>query len=169
MWAGISGLITEIKRCEAVGATTAAMAMAFVCMDTLAFLSLPADRDKQGRADFITWVDTYLKGHSDQPYQYRGLDVYGARCALLHAFSSRVGYHDQYPDAKRFGYHDGGKHAYDPAQNERLVIIGTTSFLNDVVAAVGSFMEACKVDTDLRGRVEARLPGVLQTFPLQPD
>jgi hypothetical protein len=106
--------------------------MAYVCIDTMAFLSLPADQDKQGRSDFIAWCDAYLKGHEDQPYQYRGMDVYGARCALLHAFGSEVDFHEKYPEAKKFGYHDGGKHAYDAAQDERLVIIGTASFINDV-------------------------------------
>lgn len=167
MWNSVSGLVAEIKRCEDAGATTAALALAFVCIDTMAFLALPADRDKQGRADFIAWVDSYLKGHKDQPYQYRGLDVYGARCALLHAFGSEVDYHRQCPDAKKFGYHDGGKHAYDPAQNEHLVIIGTASFLNDVVSAVKAFCQACIADPDLRARVEGRLPKVLATFPVK--
>lgn len=167
MWQGVSGLVAEIKRCEAAGATTAALALAFVCIDTMAFLSLPADRDKQGRSDFIDWADTYLQGHADQPYQYRGTDVYGARCALLHAFGSEVGYHQQNPDVKKFGYHDGGKHAFDPSVDERLVLIGTVSFLNDVVHAVGAFCEACKLDEDLRGRVESRLPQVLATFPIK--
>lgn len=168
MWKGISGLLAEIKRCEAAGATTAAVAMAFVCIDTMSFLALPEGRDKQGRTDFITWVDTYLRGHEDQPYQYRGIDVYGARCALLHAFGSEVDFHQQYPDAKKFGYHDGGKHAYGPAQDEHLVIIGTASFLNDVVHALGEFLEACKANAELRTRVESRLPKVLATFPVQP-
>lgn len=165
MWKGVSGLIAEIKRCEDAGATTAAVAMALVCIDTMAFLALPRERDKQGRADFIAWVDAYVKGHEDQPYQYRGIDVYGARCALLHAFGSEADYHQQYPDAKKFGYHDGGKHAYDQAQDEHLVIIGTASFLNDIVHAVGAFCEVCKADQDLRNRVESRLPKVLATFP----
>lgn len=167
MWKGVSGLVSEIKRCEATGATTAAVAMAFVCIDTLAFLSLPAGTEKQGRTDFIAWVDAYLKGHENQPYQYRGLDVYGARCALLHAFGSEADYHQKYPDAKRFGYHDGGKHAYDPAVDDHLVIIGTASFLNDVIHAVGAFCEACKADGELRARVESRLPKVLATFPVR--
>jgi hypothetical protein len=167
MWEGVSRLVAEINRCEAGGATTAAVAMAFVCIDTMAFLSLPPENDKQGRADFIDWVDAYLKGHEDQPYQYRGLDVYGARCALLHAFGSEADYHQQYPNAKMFGYHDGGKHAYDPAQDEHLVIIGTASFLNDVVHGVGAFCEACKADAELRARVESRLPKVLAAFSMK--
>lgn len=166
MWKGVSGLIAEIKRCQDAGATTAAVVMAFICMDTMAFLSLPAGKDKQVRADFITWVDAYLKGHKEQSYQYRGLDVYGARCALLHAFGSEADYHQQYPDAKRFGYHDGGKHAYDPTVDEHLVLIGVASFLNDVLHAVEAFCEACKADQDLRARVESRLPKILATFPV---
>lgn len=166
MWNGISGLIAEIKRCETAGATTAAITMAFVCIDTMAFLSLPMDRDKQGRADFMAWVDRYLKCDRVQLYQYRGIDVYGARCAVLHAFGSETGYHQQYPDAKKFSYHDGGRHAYDPAQDKNTVIIGTASFLNDIVIAVRDFFEDCKVNQDLRARVESRLEKVLATFPI---
>jgi hypothetical protein len=168
MWDAIAGLIAEIKRCEDAGATTAAVAMSYVAIDTMAFLALPANRDKQGRADFIAWVDTYLEGHESQPYQYRGIDVYGARCAVLHAFSSEVDYHQQNPDAKKFGYHDGGLHGYDPAVDEHLVIIGTSSFLNDVVIAIGEFVQACQGDADLRARVEGRLPSILATFPALP-
>lgn len=93
--------------------------------------------------------------------------MYGARCAVLHAFGSESDFHEKNKDAMKFGYHDGGKHAYDPAVDERLVIIGTASFLNDVVSAVSSFLETCKADTDLRVRVEGRLPKVLATFPVK--
>lgn len=165
MWNGVTDLVAEIKKCEAAGATTAAVAMAFVCIDTMAFLSLPAGRERQGRSDFIVWVDTYIKGHESQPYQYRGIDVYGARCAVLHAFGSEVDYHQQFPDAKKYCYHDGGEHGYDPAANEHLVIIGTASFLNDVICGVQSFAETCTTDPDLRARVEGRLPRVLTIFP----
>lgn len=167
MWNGVKALVAEIKRCEQAGATTAAVAMAYVCIDTMAFLSLPADREIQGKTDFIAWVDAYLKGHQDQPYQYRGLDMYGARCALLHAFGSEADFHEKNPDAKKYGYHDGGKHAYDPAVDDHLVIIGTASMINDVLHAITAFMGACKADPDLRQRVEGRLPKILATFPIK--
>lgn len=163
----VMGLIKEIKRCEASGATAAAVAMAFICIDTMAFLALPAGREKQCRSDFIAWVDDYLKGDEDQLYQYSGIDVYGARCALLHAFGTETDYHQKCPDAKRFAYHDGGRHVYDPAVDEYLVIIGTASFLNDVVHAILAFAEAWKADHELCARVTARLPKVLATVPIQ--
>ncbi len=131
----------------------------------MAFLSLPVDREEQGKTDFIAWVDTYLKGHEDQAYQYQGLDLYGARCAMLHAFSSESNFHEKNETVKKFGYHDGGRHAYDPAIDDRLVVIGAASFLNDVTRAVCIFLESCKSDADLRTRVEKRLPKVLATFP----
>lgn len=164
MWTGVMHLVEQVKTCEKAGATASALAMAYVCIDTMAFLALPAGREKQGRQDFIAWVDAYLVGHPDQPYQYSGVDVYGARCAVLHAFSSEVDYHQLNPYAKTFGYHDGGKHAFDPAVNQRLVIIGTASFLNDVIKATESFMRACLMNADLRDRVEGRLPKVLAIF-----
>ena len=162
----VKGLVDEIKTCEKAGATTSAVAMAFVCMDTMAYLSIPAGRETQCKADFIAWVNLYLKGHEDQPYQYRGLDVYGARCAMLHAFGADSDFHEKNKDAKKFGYQNGGKHAYDHAVDERLVIIGTASFLNDVVHAVSIFLKGCAENVDLRDRVERRLPKVLTTFPV---
>lgn len=166
MWNSITGLINEIKACENANHTKAAIALAFVCIDTMAFLSMPPDKPRQTREDFIAWVDAYLKGHADQPYQYRGIDVYAARCAVLHAFSAEADLHRNDPQVLIFGYHDGGKHAFDPAQSPRLVLIGTASFLNDVVIGVESFLNACKDDQALRKTVESRLPKLLQTFPL---
>ena len=166
MWKGISGLISQIQTCEAAGATSAGLAMSYICLDTMTFLSLPNDRETQGRADFVAWVDTYLKAHPDQTYQYQGLDVYGARCAMLHAFGSEVNFHTQFPNAKIFGYNDGGRHIFDPAIDPRLVLIGTASFFDDVIKAVGGFMTVCQQNDELRARVERRLPRVLATFPV---
>lgn len=81
MWESLTALVGEIKKCEGAGATIPAVVMAYVCIDTMAFLAMPPAQERQWRAHFIAWVDTYLKGHDDQPYQYRGIDVYGARCA----------------------------------------------------------------------------------------
>jgi hypothetical protein len=166
MWKGISGLIGQIKTCEAIGATSAALAMSYICLDTMTFLSLPNDRETQRRADFVAWVDAYLKGHPEQVYQYQGLDVYGARCAMLHAFGSEVNFHNQFPNAKIFGYNDGGRHIYNPTIDPRLVLIGTASFFDDVIKAVVAFMAVCQQNEDLRESVERRLPKVLATFPI---
>lgn len=162
MWNAITGIIAEIKRCEAASATIAAVAMAYVCIDTMAFLSMPANKSTQNRDDFVTWVDTYLKGHASQRYRYAGVDVYAARCSLLHTFGAEAEMHRHNPAIKMFGYHNGGQHAFDPQVSPNLVIIGIASFLNDVAIAVENFMKACQTESKLRSRVEARLPKVNQ-------
>jgi hypothetical protein len=163
----LSGLIAEIKRCEAANATIAAVAMVYVGIDAMSFLALPAGRERQERADFIAWVDAYMKAHPDQPYQYRGIDVYGARCALLHNYGSEATFHQQNTQVKTFGYHDGGKHAFDSRVSSDMVIIATGSLLNDFIHAVQAFLVAVQADPELRARVEARLPKVLETFPVK--
>lgn len=127
-WKSIGGIVSELKCCDECGITTASVAMAFICIDALANLSRPVNKKKVTRADFIEWVDTYLQGHPDQPYKYRGKDVYAARCALLHTYGSETESHEEDPDIVKFAYHDGGKHQYNPSIERGLVIIGTKSF-----------------------------------------
>ena len=94
------------------------------------------------------------------------LEVTAFESAVLHAFGSEAALHRRNPEVHVFGYHDGGKHMLDPAKAPNLVLIGTTSFLNDIVVAIEAFLKACQEDNVLRARVEARLPKILQSFPM---
>lgn len=161
----IAGLVSELKRCDEGGITTAAIAMAFICIDTLANLARSEGKQRVTRADFKSFVDEHLQAHPDQPYQYRGKDVYAARCAFLHTYGSESELHSEDADTVKFGYHNGGKHLYKLGVDPRLVLIGTKSFVNGFVHAVDSFLAKCQVDSDLRSRVESRLDGVLQASP----
>lgn len=166
MAAAIVELARIIKQCESAGIIQAAVAMAYIAMDAMTYLSLPEGREVQGKEDYVAWVNQYLKGHPDQPYKYRGIDVYGARCAYVHNFSSEADFHLRNHDAKYFAYTDGGRHLQDQAAHDRLVLIGTASFLNDVILALDSFLDDCQNNGDLRRRVERRLPNVLVGRPL---
>lgn len=151
-------MVAELKRCDQCGVTTASIAMAYICIDALANLARPIGNEKVTRTDFKKWVEKYLNAHSDQPYQYRGKDIYAARCAFLHAYGAEAELHEKDPDTIKFGYHDGGRHEYNPEVEPRLVLIGARSFVSDVVYAVEAFLQECQKDKALRERVEARLP-----------
>jgi hypothetical protein len=165
-WQPIVGLVLELKRCDECDITTAAVAMVYICIDTLANLARPVEKAKATRADFKEWVDTYLKAHDEQPYQYRGKDVYAGRCALLHKYGAETELNAQDPDTKKFAYHDGGKHQYDPSVDSSLVLIGKSSFINDVIIGIESFLKACQSNQELRTLVESRLEKVFQQMPL---
>lgn len=167
-WVAVGQLVEQIRVEEESGHFTSGLVLCFICLDTMAYLSRPAERAGHTRADFIAWTDKYLKGHPNHQYQYRGVDVYAARCAVLHTYGSEAAMHRADAGIKLFGYHDGGRHMHDPAQHERLVMIGLRSFLNDVRIAVRDFMEACRGDAELRARVEPRLGGLLTHMPFLP-
>jgi hypothetical protein len=164
-WKSLMGLINQIKQCDAHNLTAASIAMSFICIDTMASLARDIDKKKATRSDFKKWVDTYLKAHQDQPYQYRGKDVYAARCALLHTYGSEADLHDEDLDTIKFGFNDGDMHIYQPTIEPRLTIIGAKSFTNDVILAVQSFLLDCKNDSSLKTRVELRLQKVLDETP----
>jgi len=162
----IINLIAEIKKCEEAGANTAAFIMCFVCMDTMAFLGMPEDRDRNTREDFIQWVDEYLKAYLDQPYQYRGKDVYAARCSVLHSFSAEGAGHRDDPTLIKFVYSTGGVHGFNPDIDDSLVVIGTASFINDVVCAVEAFLKVAQENSDLRARISSRLDKLFIATPV---
>lgn len=165
MWKPVEEIVAEFKKAEAAGANMAALAMGYICLDTMAFLAMPDNQTKQTRSDFISFVDTYLKAHEDQLYQYRGIEVYAARCAVLHRYSSLADMHAKDSTIKMFGYSTGGRHFYNPDVSDSLVIVGTASLLNDIAIAATEYMKACLADLSLRERAEKRLPNVLKWHP----
>ncbi len=165
-WNSIVGIVSELKSCDTNGEITASLAMAYICIDSLANLSRQSEDKQATRKDFIGWVDKYLKGHPSQPYQYRGIDVYAARCAMLHTYGSEASLHKKDSDILMYGYSDGGKHYYNPNIEKNLVIIGVRSLVDDIVNAVDLFLENCQKDELLRQRVEVRLSKILSYMPL---
>ena len=164
-WGALVGLVAEMRRCDESGLITPSLAMAFICIDSMASLARPADCNRVTRRHFKEWVDKYLEGHPDQPYKYRGVDVYAARCAFLHTYGSEAELHTNEPETKKYTYHDGGRHNYNPEVEPGMVIIGTKSFVNDVAVAASNFLEECGQNSELKTLVESRLVHVLNIIP----
>jgi hypothetical protein len=53
-------------------------------IDAMAYLSVPASQEDVTRSDFVKWVERYMKFPCKE--QLTGLDLYGARCAMLHNY-----------------------------------------------------------------------------------
>lgn len=164
-WLSLVGMISELKKCDELGVVTASIAMGFITIDTMASLAREEDKYRATRADFHDWVYRYLKGDPEQSYQYRGKDVYAARCAFLHSYSSEAELHEKDSDIIKFIYHDGGRHIYNPTVDASLVVIATRSFVYDIICAANDFMDECGRNMRLRARVESRLDSILQTEP----
>jgi len=162
-------MVKELKKCEEAGAITACLMQIYVYIETLAYFgSSISCADKVGKKAYIDWVDTYLKADQAQSYQYRGEDVYAARCALLHRFASEADFHATYDNPIKFGYHDGNKHAYNPKLDKTFAILGVRAFVNDFVIGVQSFLQDIKkriADEDEREVLQNRLNKILAGVP----
>lgn len=163
---GILGLLQEIQTCDKADATSATIIMVYVGIDVMGRLSMPDTRTSATRRDFIAWVDKYLKAETDSTYQYDGKEVYAARCAMVHSYSTEADLHKNDAHTKQFGYHDGGQHKYDPNVSKELVVIGVKSLVHDFSRAVEAFVKDMCADKVLRDRVATRIPKIVQTFPL---
>jgi len=56
-------------------------------IDAMAYLDMPGSQEDVNREDFIDWSEKYIKFPCKE--QITGLDLYGARCGMLHNYSSQ--------------------------------------------------------------------------------
>ena len=54
-------------------------------IDTMAYLNMPESQDSVTGHDFIKWADYYINFPCEE--QLTGIDLYGARCGMLHNYS----------------------------------------------------------------------------------
>jgi hypothetical protein len=159
----LADMLRQSSLAADAGALVPAIAMLYIAIDTLAWLSLPAGQNRHTRRHFIDWVDTYLRTPGQQPYEYLGRDMYAARCAVLHKMGSLAELHRENPAPRKFGYTDIRDHQTDSGN---LVLISIARLTADLGASIQKFGQALRADPDLRARVEPRLKELLQIAPI---
>ena len=159
----VSQMVAEHRRVYEAEAFTAAVVLTYVVIDSMAWAGLPPGRDDQQRTDFIAWVDrymtTFIPAGARNTYQYDGVDLYGARCAILHTFSPQVG-----KRSRHVSYHDTNFHAYDAVNHPELVMLGIELLKDDLWAAVARFVADKRNGPDY-ARVQERFGQMFQTLP----
>lgn len=59
--------------------------LVYAGMEAMAYLNMPASQQDVTRRDFIAWAEKYIRFPCAE--QLTGLDLYGARCSMLHSYS----------------------------------------------------------------------------------
>lgn len=150
----------DIDACLRNNAPTGAVLLIYCAIDAMSFLSMPLDQEEVKRNDFIAWVEKYMKTDAGQPYQYRGIDLYGARCGIAHNYGvqSRL---SRNGECKIFAYKCASlEHCYDPDRNPDMIVLGVELFAQDFFDAVDRFLADIENDGELKNRVDARLPNL---------
>lgn len=152
----VDGICGDIKKVRDSGVLAGTVILILSAIDAMAYLSMPLKQNDVHRNDYINWVDKYMKTDEDQPYQYRGIDMYGARCGIIHRYGVESSLSEQ-GKCKVFAYNNGSKHYYNPAIDKKLVILSIRRLSNDFFKAVEKFLHAAKTNNELKARIDSRI------------
>ena len=137
-------------------------------IDTMAYLNMPEEQQDVTRNDFVQWVDRYI--HFPCKEQVSGLELYGARCGMLHTHSitsqlSRQGRVRQVGYVNRFV----PEVCYDPSESEDLVIVSIKALAGAFFSGVDKFLVELFADRGKAPVAEQRLQTLAQQLPVERD
>jgi len=153
-------IVNDIHVCLKNNAPTGAVLLTYCALDAMAFLSMPAGKQKVVGPDFKNWVEKYMKTGPEQPYQYDKEDLYGARCGIVHTYGAESDLSRENKCKKIVYKPNCLKHFYVPAKHPDLVVLGVDLFIQDFYDAVDKFLADIEKDENLKKRVDARLPNL---------
>lgn len=142
-----------------------ALILTYAAIDAMAFLSMPDNQKDVRSKDYINWIEKYMQTDSTQPYQYRGIDIYGARCGLIHRYGPHSSLSDK-GECKIFAYQNGKNHIYNPSKDPNFVLLSWGRFIQDFFDAVKKFLFDIEKDKLLYQRVSNRINHLFYIEPV---
>ena len=134
-------------------------------IDTMAHLSMPANKKTQDCYDFVEWADRYILFEGKE--KLTGLELYIARCVTLHSYSDystmlglgncrKIEYTDQSkPDAIN----------YNPEESDKTVKVSVNALSDAFFKGADRFFDYLFSDNEKALLVEKRLDELLLKFP----
>lgn len=133
-------------------------------IDTMAYLSMPENQDDVQRNNFVEWVNKYIKFSCKE--QITGLDLYGARCGMLHNYStqsklSREG------KCRQIGYMDKSipEVIYKPEISKELVMVSIEALADTFFKGIDQFLIDLFLDKNKSIIAEKRFDKIVHTLP----
>lgn len=137
-------------------------------IDAMAYISMPAGQGDVTRNDFVRWAEQYIRFPCSE--QLTGLDLYGARCAMLHSYStasklSREG------KCRQIGYTDKSvpEVHFAPNVSNSLVLVSVPALAEAFFAGVDKFLVHVFADKKKAPIAEQRLMKLVQAIPLKKE
>ena len=140
----------------------AAILLIYAGIDAMGYTTLPPGREEVTRADFIDWAEKYI--HFPGPEQLSGLELFAARCAVLHTYGvesklSRSGV------CRKIGYFDGQNVPpimLDRALEPDWVFVTFTALRDAFFQGIDDYANEASADPARWAQIEARLHNFLQ-------
>ena len=132
-------------------------------IDTMAYLGMPATQQDVTRMDFVKWVERYITFPCNE--QLTGLDLYGARCGMLHSFST-VSKLNRDGKCRRVGYMDRSvpEIRYNPKIDDDFVLVSIEALAESFFRGMDRFLVDLYADKDKAKVADDRFQHVVHSL-----
>jgi hypothetical protein len=142
-----------------------ALILIYSGMDAMAWVGMNGQQEDVDRSAFVAWAERYIRFQGSE--QLTGLDLYGARCALLHNYSvfSRLSREGK---CRVIGYTDRmvPPIRYAPAVSTEMVMVSLYHLADSFFEGVDRFLIDVFADSARRTSAEARLRKLIMELPM---
>lgn len=137
-------------------------------IDAMAYLDMPDGQNKVKRSDFVKWAERYIKFPCQE--QLTGLDLYGARCAMLHNYGivsdlslkgkcRQIGYMSKsFPEVR-----------FAPNVSKEVVFVSVPALADVFFSGVDIFLVDLFADEKRASIGEQRIKELVQAFPYKKE
>lgn len=144
-----------------------AVILVYAGMDAMAYLHMPPGQQDVTRKDFIAWTEKYISFPCAE--QLTGLDLYGARCSMLHSYSvvselSRKG------KCRMVGYMDRSvpEVLYNPRVSKDVVVVSVAGLAEAFFKGVDRCIIDLFGDPTRATLARKRLRNLVHALPYKP-
>ena len=133
-------------------------------MDTMAYLGMLQSQQDVRREDFVNWAKRYMQFPCAE--QLSGDDLYGARCGILHSYSS-VSRRSRQGRCRQIGYMDQSvpEVRYAPHVSRELVLVSLPALAEAFLGGLDRFLVDLFSDTKRAPVAERRFKRLVHTIP----
>ena len=144
---------------------SSAIKLIYSGIDTMAYLSMSKGKSDVTKSDFVTWVDKYLKFKCRE--QLTGLDVYGARCSMLHNHGTASKLSRQ-GKCRQIGYADKMQPVivFQPLISPELVLVSIPALAESFFNGVDKCLIDLFSNPKKKNLAESRLNKLVHYYPV---
>lgn len=165
----LNGIIKDIDGAWERKSHRATLILLYCGIDAMAHLTMPAGKDKATRADFVAWSEKHLhfRDADKKPTQtLPGLELYAARCALVHTYSTEADLHKEGKVTRQIGYGDEMlPEVQDSTEVKHLVMVSIRGLVDAFSCGVAATIQDIKGDDARRQLFAARLEKMVHELP----
>lgn len=159
----LEGIIGDIRFVLENNRYRAAVVLIYSGIDAMATLDRPEKAEKVNRKDFINWTETYMHFNSGS---VSGVELYSARCAILHNYGVCSGLTNQ-GMARKIGYVDNS--ALDVMASPEvkgLLLLSIHGLADAFIKGVANYLKLLEDQPYKRKLVAGRLMQMIHIIPL---